>query len=328
MRVRELEEESRFSHRRLADHGNHLTVPLADMHQSFLQSLHLHVAPHKAGQATGSSRLESTAHEPRAGQLIDIDGLGQSLDRHFSQSPDLNVTLGQTQRIGGHKHAAGIGELLHSGGQVRRLSDGRVLHIEIVADGAHHHLARMETDTDVHREALLPTNFLAVASHGFLHQESREAGANRMIFVGNRRTEKGHDAVSHDAGDRPLILVHCFHHAVDHRIEQPIRIFRVLIGDQLGRTLDVSKQHGDLLALTFEAFLGGKYSLGQMLGRVGLGRAEAGFFALPDRDGLTALQAEPGVRGQLCPALAAGQTQTRSALKAILCPGRIIGVAL
>ena len=134
--------------------------------------LHLRVAPHETREAAGSGRLESTPRESRASQLIDVDGLGQSLDRHLSQIANFDVTLGQAQGIGGHEHAAGIGELLHSGGQVRRFPDGRVLHIEIVTDGTHHHLARMEPHTDVHREALIPANLLAVASHAFLHHES------------------------------------------------------------------------------------------------------------------------------------------------------------
>ena len=91
-----------------------------------------------------------------------------------------------------------------------------------------------------------------------------------MVFVGNRGTEQCHDAVPHDAGNCALIAVHRFHHAVDHRIEQPIRFFRVQIGDQLGRTLNVRKQHGNLLALTFEAFPVCEDSLSQMPGRIGL----------------------------------------------------------
>ena len=328
MRVRELEEQARFPHRRLADHGHCLTVSLAGTSQGVLQMLHLHVAPHEACQTTGSGCLETTARKSRTDQFVNIDGRAQSLDRDFSQISYFDVALGQSQGVGGDEHTAGIGELLHSGRQMRRLSYSRVLHIEIVADGAHHHLAGMQTDADVHREALLPANFLAEIAHGLLHHQSRKAGSNPMVFEGNRGAEQCHDAVSHDPGDRSLVAVHCFHHAVDHRIEQSVRLLRIQLGNQLSGTLDVGKQDGDLLALTCEALLGSENSFGQMPGGIGLGRAEAGRFVLRRGNRLAALEAESGVGGQLCPARAACKTHARPAFEAILCLGRIISLAL
>jgi hypothetical protein len=47
------------------------------------------------------------------------------------------------------------------------------------------------------------------------------------------------------------------------------------VRQQLHRALEVGEQHGDLLALAFEGGFGGQDLLSEVLGRIGLGGAEA-----------------------------------------------------
>jgi hypothetical protein len=64
-------------------------------------------------------------------------------------------------------------------------------------------------------------------------------------------------------------------HLLEHGVEELAGLLGVAVGEQLHRALQVGEQHGDLLALTFQGFLGEQDPLGEVLGGVGGGRAEA-----------------------------------------------------
>jgi hypothetical protein len=85
-----------------------------------------------------------------------------------------------------------------------------------------------------------------------LYAQGGVAGAYGMIFVGERRTEKRHDAVAHDLVDGALVVMHRLHHALEHRIEQLTRLLRVALDKKLHRALHVCEEHRHLLALAFD----------------------------------------------------------------------------
>ena len=77
------------------------------------------------------------------------------------------------------------------------LADRRVIHLQVVADGADHHFAGIQTHSDLNRHTFRPPHSVSIAIHRLLHPERRVAGAHRMVFVGERRAEQRHDAVAH-----------------------------------------------------------------------------------------------------------------------------------
>ncbi|HEX7128377.1 MAG TPA: hypothetical protein VF406_21700 [Thermodesulfobacteriota bacterium] len=100
-------------------------------------------AADEAREAARRRGLHARPQARRAGQLVDLDRLAHPLDRDRADRLRANEPLGEPERIGRQPDAAGGGELLHAGGQVRRLADRRVLHVEVVADRPDHHLPRM-----------------------------------------------------------------------------------------------------------------------------------------------------------------------------------------
>jgi hypothetical protein len=76
---------------------------------------------------------------------------------------------------------------------------------------------------------------------GFLDSQRRIAGGHRVIFVGYRRAEERHDAVTHHLIHRALVAVHGFHHDLEHRIENLARFLRITLCEQLHRALEVGK---------------------------------------------------------------------------------------
>ena len=90
--------------------------------------------------------------------------------------------------------------------------------MEVAADGPHDHLPRVQADPDVDRNAYAPLNLLRVPFHPLLHSERGVTRPDRMIFVGQRGAEQGHDPVAHDLVDGSLVPVDGLHHVFQHRI--------------------------------------------------------------------------------------------------------------
>ena len=68
-----------------------------------------------------------------------------------------------------------------------RLANGRVIQVEIIANGAHHHLACVHPDAHLEGNPVGPLHLGRIVLHGLLHHQGRIAGPHRMIFMGNRR---------------------------------------------------------------------------------------------------------------------------------------------
>ena len=98
-----------------------------------------------------------------------------------------------------------------------------------------------------------------------------------MILVGERGAEERHDPVAHDLVHGPLVAVHGLHHVLQHRIEELACLFRVAIGEEFHRALEIGEQHCYLLALALEGGPRGDDLLCKVLRSVGLRRTEARF---------------------------------------------------
>jgi hypothetical protein len=155
---------------------------------------------------------------------------------------------------------------------------------------------------------------LLLGADGLHHLQGGVPGPQRVVLVGERRTEQRHDAVTHDLVHGAFVGVDCFHHPLDDRVEDLAGLLGIAAGDELHRALHVGKEHRHLLALALERGLGDEDLLGQMLGGIGLGGVEAPGRGLDERDG--ALPAELVLRRILGPARRADRHQRRGALTA------------
>jgi len=113
--------------------------------------------------------------------------------RYSAERLHLDVALGQRQGSGRDHDGAGIGKLLHPGRQVGRLADGRVVHAEIAADGAHDDLPGIQTDADLDHRRLGAAYLVRVLFHALLHPQRGIAGADGVILVREWRAEQRHD---------------------------------------------------------------------------------------------------------------------------------------
>ena len=276
MRVGELVDEARLAHPRLADDRRHLTVTVAGELLGAAELLQLGVAADEPRQPAPGGRLQAGPRRARPRHLVDLHGVGEPLHRHGAERLHLDVALGQRQRLGRDHDRAGIGELLHPRGQVRRLADGRVVHVEIAADGAHDDLPGVQPDADLDHGRVRASHLVRVLLHALLHPERRVAGPHRVVLVGERRAEERHDPVAHHLVDRALVAVDRLHHALEHGVEELARLLGIAVGEQLHRALQVGEEDRDLLALALQRRLGDQDLFREVLGGVCIRRREPG----------------------------------------------------
>ena len=170
---------------------------------------------------------------------------------------------------------AGIGELLHPRGQVRRLADRRVVHVQIAADRAHDDFPGVEPYADLDHGRVSALDLVRILLHRLLHAEGGVARPHRMVLVGERGAEQRHDPVAHDLVDGALVVVDGFHHPLEHGVEDLARLLGITVGEQLHGAFQIGEEHGDLLALALQRALRRKDLLREVLGGVGLGGGEA-----------------------------------------------------
>jgi hypothetical protein len=271
----ELPAQARFAHTGLAHHGHHLPVPGLRQVERLLELIQLDVTAHEGGQAPRGRGVEPGAHGARPEELEYFHRIRESLDGEGAARLHLDVSLGELPGARREENRPRLGHLLEARGQMRGLSHRGVIHAQIAADGPHHHLARVEPHADPRRDVVGAHHLARVAFQRFLHAEGGIAGPHRVILVGHRRAEERHDAVAHHLVDRALVAMHGFDHELQHRIEEPLRLLGIAVGEKLQRSPEVGEEYGDLLALAFEGALGGEDLLREMPRRVRLGREKA-----------------------------------------------------
>ncbi len=240
-----------------------------------MKDFQFRITPDETGEAPSGGRLQTRSRRPSADQLVHLDRTVEPFHRHRPERFHLDVAFAEPQRLAGDEHGACRRNLLHPGGEVRRLADGRVVHVEVAADRPHHHLSRIQPHSDLYRNCAGPPDFVTVPAHALLHPERGIAGPDSVVLVRDRRAEERHDPVAHDLVDGALVTVDGVHHALEHGVEELPGLLGVAVGEELHRALEVGEEDRDLLALAFEGTLGRQDFLGEVLRGVGLRGGEA-----------------------------------------------------
>jgi hypothetical protein len=182
--------------------------------------------------------------------------------------------------------------LLHARRQVRGLADGRIVHVQVVADRAHHHLPGVETHPDLHLDSMGAAHLRTIAVDGLLHGQGRITGPHGMVLMGDGGPKQCHNAIAQHLVDGPLEAMHGVHQAFEDRVEELPCFLRVALGEQLHGALQVGKEDGDLLALPLEGVPGSEDFFGQMVR--GIGERRLGLRCKRGGDGNWRLSGERG----------------------------------
>ena len=226
-------DEARLAEAGIADHCDDLSMPAAHQIQRLAQLAHLVVTADEAGQPAPRRRLQLGARRAAADDLIDLNGIGEALDRYQANGVDGDIAFGEAQRVGGGEHRSRLRHLLHAGGEMHRLADDGVFHVQVVADGADGNLAGIEADADRDGDAVRALDLVGVKAHRLLHAQRGVAGAHRVVLMRQRRAEQCHDAVAHDTMDGAFVAMHRLHHALEDGVEQLLSFLGIAVGEQL-----------------------------------------------------------------------------------------------
>src|SRR4030095_15782914 len=163
----------------------------------------------------------------------------ETLHGHWPQRVDHDVTLGEPQGALGDEDGTRPGDLLHAGGQVRGLADSRVVHAQVGPDRADDDLARIEAHADLDWDATGALRLIDVTPDALLHPKRGVTRPHRVILVGQRGAEEGHDAVAHHLVHGALVAVDGLHHQLENGIQELVRLLRIAVGEKLHRALQV-----------------------------------------------------------------------------------------
>ena len=144
------------------------------------------LAPDKAGEAThggGWRRLRVS----RANSSNTSTGSGA--DRDGAQRARTCTRPLDPQGRGGQPGRSGRGQLLHACRQMRRLSHRRVVHVQVVTNGSHHHFSGVQSHPDTHLDAVGAAHRLGILAHGRLHGQGGVAGAQGVVLMGQGRSK-------------------------------------------------------------------------------------------------------------------------------------------
>jgi hypothetical protein len=275
MGVRELPEETGLPHSRLTDDRHDLAASYAALLDRRVELLDLARTTDELGETSARRHLKTRPRRSGAKQLVDVDRLPAAPHVHRTQRRDLYVALREPQRCHGDEHRRRRRGLLDASSQMRRLSNRRVVDMQVARDGADDDFPGVQTDANLREDAFLTAHALAVPLDGLLHSQRRVARADGMVLVGERRAEERHDSVPHHPVDGALVVMHRLHHLFEDRIEDPAGLFRIAVGEEFHGALEIGEQYGHLLALAFKRGLGREDLLGEVPGSIGLGSSEA-----------------------------------------------------
>ncbi|MCY1283203.1 hypothetical protein D9M70_320760 [compost metagenome] len=267
----ELMEQPRLADARFADHGNDAPAARLGVLQRLMQVLQFLLAPDEARQPAVRRHLQARAQRPQAHHLVHRQRFAHALDMRGAQRRELEIALGELVRGFADQDRCRGGNPFHARGNVDGVADRIVIGMQVIlADRSHYHLAGMDADADLQRDALLQPDPVAVAMHRALHPQRGVQRAQGMVLVRDRRAEQRQDAVAEELGDIAFVVVDRLHHQCHDRVDQAARVFRVHVLRQRGRAGHVGEQGGDGLALAgglapgFHRGLFGQDALGEM----------------------------------------------------------------
>src|SRR2546428_9541520 len=134
-----------------------------------------------------------------------------------------------------------------------------------------------------------------------------------VVFVRQRSTEQGHEAVTQKLVDRALVAVHLGQSQLEEAVEHGVHRLGSQPLSQSRRVGQIAEQYSDLLTLAFQSAARGEDLLGQVLRGVRYRRGGVGLHGIGWLDRLPACQAKTGTRRPLGATRTARQRETGTA---------------
>ena len=242
----ELVAEAALADARFGDDADRGALAALGPLERLLQHRHLLVAADEAGEAALAREVEARAGGADPGQLEDPDRLAGALDLEVAEVLQLHEAVGQLGGALGQVGLAGLGQRLHPLRQADGVADRGVA---ALADLGGDDLAGVDPDPGREVEPVLAPQLGGVLADVVEHLQRRVTGAPRVVLVGDRRAEDGHDPVAGELVDGALEAVHGIGEGGEEALHDRVPLLGILALGHVHRALDVGEEDGDLLAL-------------------------------------------------------------------------------
>ena len=250
--LQELEAQPALAGPCIGDDTHDLPAPGYRLLQRVLQGLHIVVAANEACETAGSRDIEASSQGALADQLVDPHGLLEPLDRERAEILEIQVAGDERRGRVAHVDRVGGRELLHACGQAYREPLSGVVHAKVVADLAHHDLARVQADARGEVEAVLALHFARLLGKIVPELQRRIARALGMVLVGDGRTEERHHAVAGVLIDGSLEAVDSVRQHLKEAVHDLVPDLGIDGTREGDGSLHIREEDSDLLALALE----------------------------------------------------------------------------
>ena len=123
---------------------------------------------------------------------LEIEQSDRCLDTLHLAAPqvaEFEESFDELGRVLGQTDVPALGECLHALREAYCVTLRRVIHTQVVADLAHHDLARVQSDAQAEGHAVLGAHLTRVLAHRVTHVQRGVAGALCVVLVRDRSTE-------------------------------------------------------------------------------------------------------------------------------------------
>ncbi len=249
----ELVHQAALAHARLADDPDRPPVPGQRALERGLQLSALGVATDEPRQpARGGHRLEARVCRPGPDQLQHALARPRALELELAQLAQLELAFDQGGGGRADRRRSRRGQRLDPLAQRGRVADRHEVHVHVVADRAHDHLAGVQPAPDRELHPVAPRQLRGQPGHLALELEHRQARAPRVVLVRERRAEDRQQAVTGELVDGPLERMDRGRGDPQEAIEDKAPALGVQRAGQLHRADDVGVHHRHLLALALD----------------------------------------------------------------------------
>jgi len=173
--------------------------------QGLVHRVKFQLPSYKGCEAPCGCSLEAAAERTGPDQLEDLDGLRQPLHGNGPQSGHLHQSLYEPEGVGRQEGTPRMRQLFHMGSQMHRLTNGRVIHVQIIADRAHHHLTGIEPDPHLHGETLGAAHVLGIGPDRRVHGQRGVTRPHGMVLMRNGGAKQRHNTIAHDLIHRAIM---------------------------------------------------------------------------------------------------------------------------
>ena len=200
--------------------------------------------------------LQWRAAGSHADEAVHDDRVAPALDLNRPDALPAHVALDEAPRRLAREDHAWLGHLLEACGQVGGVADCRIVHSQVVTDRAHHDEAGVKAHPNRQGDLGPRGDSDRPVAECSGQAERRERGAARVVLVGERGAEEGHEAIAEELVDRALVAMHLGEGGLEEGVDEDVHPLRPEpLGERSGPN-QIAEEHGDWLALAFQRVLG------------------------------------------------------------------------